>query len=141
MKRRFRTGGLAAWSINRPIAVGMLALAIIIIGLFSLERLKIDLLPKIIYPDIRVRIVDPGVPARIMEDQVTRQLEEQLAITEGAIVVQSTTSEGRSQVSMSFSYDMDIDVALREASTRLDRAKRFFWETRSWLNQANMYLM
>ncbi|MDH5471564.1 MAG: efflux RND transporter permease subunit [Gammaproteobacteria bacterium] len=125
MKRRFRTGGLAAWSINRPIAVSMLALAIIVIGLFSLERLKIDLLPKIIYPDIRVRIIDPGVPARIMEDQITRQLEEQLAITEGAIVVQSDTSEGRSAVGLSFPYGMDIDVALREASTRLDRAKRF----------------
>ena len=125
MKRRFRTGGLAAWSINRPIAVSMLALAIIVIGLFSLDRLKIDLLPKIIYPDIRVRIVDPGVPARIMEDQITRQLEEQLAITEGAIVVQSDTSEGRSAVGLSFPYGMDIDIALREASTRLDRAKRF----------------
>ncbi|MCW8854015.1 MAG: efflux RND transporter permease subunit [Gammaproteobacteria bacterium] len=129
MKRRFRTGGLASWSINRPIAVGMLALAIIVIGLFSLERLKIDLLPKIIYPDIRVRIVDPGVPARIMEDQITRQLEEQLAITEGAIVVQSDTSEGRSAVGLSFPYGMDIDVALREASTRLDRAKRFLPDT------------
>ena len=129
MKRRFRTGGLAAWSINRPIAVGMLALTIIVVGLFSLERLKIDLLPKIIYPDIRVRVVDPGVPARIMEDQVTRQLEEQLAITEGAIVVQSSTSESRSQISLSFPYDMDIDIALREASTRLDRAKRFLPDT------------
>ncbi|MDH5765460.1 MAG: efflux RND transporter permease subunit, partial [Gammaproteobacteria bacterium] len=129
MKKRFRTGGLAAWSINRPVAVSMLALAIIVIGLFSLERLKIDLLPKIIYPEVRVRIVDPGVPARIMEDQITRQLEEQLAITEGAIVVQSTTTEGRSAVGLSFPYGMDIDVALREASTRLDRAKRFLPDT------------
>lgn len=129
MKRRFRTGGLAAWSINRPVAISMLALAIIVIGLFSLERLKIDLLPKIIYPEIRVRIIDPGVPARIMEDQITRQLEEQLAITEGAIVVQSDTSEGRSAVGLSFPYGMDIDIALREASTRLDRAKRFLPDT------------
>ncbi|MDH5483933.1 MAG: efflux RND transporter permease subunit [Gammaproteobacteria bacterium] len=129
MKQRFRTGGLASWSIRRPVAVSMLALTVIILGFFSLENLKIDLLPKLIYPEIRVRIVDSGVPARIMEDQITRQLEEQLAITEGATVVQSTTSEGRSQVSLSFPYGMDIDVALREASTRLDRAKRFLPDT------------
>jgi len=129
MKRRFRTGGLAAWSINRPVAVTMLSLTVVVLGLFSFDRLNIDLLPKIIYPDIRVRIVDPGVPARIMEDQITRQLEEQLAITEGATVVQSNTSEGRSAVSLSFPYGTDIDIALRDASTRLDRAKRFLPDT------------
>ena len=42
-----------------------------------MQRLNIDLLPHIIYPDIRVRIADSGVPAAIMEDEVTRQLEEQ----------------------------------------------------------------
>jgi hydrophobe/amphiphile efflux-1 (HAE1) family protein len=107
----------------------MLALTVVVIGVFSLDRLAIDLLPHIIYPEVRVRILEPGVPARIMEDQVTRQLEEQLAITEDAIAVQSTTSQGRSSVDLSFPYGTDIDVALRDASTRLDRAKRFLPET------------
>ncbi len=103
----------------------MVALAVLVLGLFSLDRLKVDLLPHIIYPEIRVRIVDPGVASAIMEDRVTRQLEEQLAITEDAVSVQSRTSEGRSEVDLTFSYGKDIDVALRDASTRLDRAKRF----------------
>ncbi|HID49433.1 MAG TPA: efflux RND transporter permease subunit [Chromatiales bacterium] len=125
MRRRFRTGGLAAWSIRRPVAVLMLALAVVVLGVFSLERLAIELLPHIIYPEVRVRILDPGVPASIMEDQVTRQLEEQLAITENAIAIQSESRLGRSSVDLSFPYGTDIDLALRDASTRLDRAKRF----------------
>jgi multidrug efflux pump subunit AcrB len=60
---------------------------------------------------------------------VTRQLEEQLAITEDAISVQSRTTEGNSTVNLSFQYGKDIDIALRDASTRLDRAKRFLPET------------
>ncbi len=103
----------------------MITLAVMMLGLFSLQRLNIDLLPNIIYPDIRVRILNPGVPATIMEDTVTRQLEEQLAITEDAIHLESQTSEGLSAVSLSFEYGKDIDIALRDASTRLDRAKRF----------------
>ena len=118
-------GGLAAWSIRHPVGVVMITLAVVVLGLFALQRLNIDLLPHIIYPDIRVRIVDAGVPATIMEDEVTRQLEEQLAITEDAIYIESDTSEGRSAVSLSFEYGKDIDLALRDASTRLDRAKRF----------------
>lgn len=125
MKKRFRSGGLAAWSIHHPIGVSMLALTVVVIGFFALEKLGVDLLPNIIYPEIRVSVRDPGVPSRIMEDQVTRQIEEQLAITEGAIAVQSTSSEGSSRISLSFPYGTDIDIALRDASTRLDRAKRF----------------
>jgi len=125
MSQLQRTGGLANWSIQRPIAVIMLSLSVLVIGLFSFDRLNINLLPDIIYPDIRIRILEPGTPATVMEDKFTRQLEEQLAITEGATRVQSDTSEGRSAVSLSFPYGIDIDQALQDASTRLDRAKRF----------------
>jgi len=120
-----RSGGLAAWSIRHPVGVSAIALAVIVLGVFALSKLAIDLLPHLIYPDIRVRIIDPGVPAKVMEDRITRQLEEQLAITEDAISVESRTSQGLSTVDLSFEYGKDIDVALRDASTRLDRAKRF----------------
>ncbi|WP_455207865.1 efflux RND transporter permease subunit [Kaarinaea lacus] len=124
-----RTGGLAALSIKHPVGVSMISLAVIVLGVFALGRLSIDLLPHIIYPEVRVRIIDPGVPATVMEDRITRQLEEQLAITEDAISVQSRTSQGLSTVDLSFEYGKDIDIALRDASTRLDRAKRFLPDT------------
>jgi multidrug efflux pump subunit AcrB len=126
---RNRTTGIAAWSIHHPVGVVMLTLAVMVLGAFSLDRLNIDLLPHIIYPEVRVRVLDPGVPATIMEDEITRQLEEQLAITEDAVHIQSRTGEGRSAVDLSFEYGKDIDVALRDASTRLDRAKRFLPDT------------
>jgi len=107
----------------------MITLAVMVLGVFAVERLNIDLLPHIIYPEIRVRIIDPGVPTTIVEDEITRQLEEQLAITEDAVHVDSITSEGRSAVSLAFEYGKDIDIALRDASTRLDRAKRFLPES------------
>jgi len=125
MSNLTRTGGLASWSIKRPIAVIMLSLSVLIVGLFSLDRLNINLLPDIIYPDVRIRILESGTPAQIMEDKFTRQLEEQLAITEGATRIQSDTSVGRSAINLSFPYGTDIDKALQDASTRLDRAKRF----------------
>jgi CzcA family heavy metal efflux pump len=122
-------GGLAAWSIRHPVGVSMIALAVMVLGLFAFARLSVDLLPNIIYPEIAVRVADPGVPARIMEDQVTRHLEEQLAVTEDSIAIQSRSSEGRSNIDLSFEYGTDIDVALRDASTRLDRARRLLPET------------
>jgi hypothetical protein len=91
-------GGVAGWSIHHPIGVVMITAAVLVLGALALGRLPVDLLPQITYPEIRVRILDPGVPAEVMEDRVTRQLEEQLAITEDAIAVQSRTTEGASAV-------------------------------------------
>jgi multidrug efflux pump subunit AcrB len=124
-----KSDGLAGWSIRHPVGVSMIALAVIVLGMFTLSRLAIDLLPHIIYPEIRVRILDPGVPATVMEDRITRQLEEQLAITEDAISVQSESSRGATRVDLAFNYGKDIDIALRDASVRLDRAKRFLPDT------------
>lgn len=107
----------------------MITLAVLVLGAFSFGRLAVDLLPHITYPEIRVRVVDPGVPARIMEDRVTRFLEEQLAVTEDAVSVQSTTTEGNSAVDLIFEYGKDMDNALRDASARLDRTKRFLPDT------------
>jgi CzcA family heavy metal efflux pump len=107
----------------------MITLAAVVLGAFALGRLAVDLLPNIIYPSIGVRVLDSGVPAQVMEDRITRQLEEQLAITEDAVAITSRTTEGRSAVELSFPYGKDIDVALRDASTRLDRARRFLPDT------------
>ncbi len=116
---------LAGWSIKHPIGVVMISLAVMVLGVFSLLKLQLNLLPHLIYPDIRVRVLAPGVAANVMEQRITNQLEEQLAITEGVIAITSTSSEGRSAVNLSFAYGTDINGALRDASTRLDRAKRF----------------
>lgn len=117
-------GGIAAWSIRHPVGVTMITLAIVVLGFVFSLRLPVDLLPNIVYPEVRVRILDPGVSARIMEDQVTRPLEEQLAITENVVSLISTSKEGEGSVDMWFPYGTDIDIALRDASNRLDRARR-----------------
>lgn len=127
--QQYRTGGLASWSARRPVSVLMLSLTVLMLGFFSLDELRINLLPHLIYPEVRVRIFDANVPTIIMEDKVTRQVEEQLAITDGATSIQSSTSEGRMSLDLGFPYGTDINEALRDASTRLDRAKRFLPDT------------
>jgi len=122
-------GGLATWSIHHPVSTVMMILTVVVLGFFALEKLAINLLPQLVYPQISVRVLDPGVSATIMEDMVTRQLEEQLAITEDATGVESETTEGESHVDLYFQYGKDIDIALRDASNRLDRAKRFLPES------------
>lgn len=116
----------AAAAIRRPVGTLVIVAMVIVLGFYFLASLSVDLLPNLIYPQIRARVANSGVPPEVMEQTITKPLEEQMATTEDAIRVQSTTEEGSTQVDLHFSYGKDIDIALRDASTKLDRARRFF---------------
>ncbi|GJQ20680.1 MAG: cation transporter [Bacteroidia bacterium] len=114
---------LADWAIKHPIGTMMLVSVVIVLGSYFLSTLKVDLLPKLIYPQIRVNVTNRGVDPLVMEETVTRVLESRVATTEDVTKVESSTAEGRSNVTLSFDYGKDIDVALRDASTKLDQAR------------------
>ena len=114
---------LADWAIRHPIGTMMLVSVIVVLGGYYFSNLKVDLLPKIIYPQIRVNVSNRGVDPLVMEETITRLLESRLATTEDVTMVESSTSEGRANVTLSFDYGKDIDLALRDASTKLDQAR------------------
>src|SRR3990172_3110792 len=114
---------LADWAIRHPIGTMMLVSVIVVLGGYYFSNLKVDLLPKIIYPQIRVNVSNRGVDPLVMEETITRLLESRLATTEDVTMVESSTSEGRTNVTLSFDYGKDIDLALRDASTKLDQAR------------------
>ncbi len=114
---------LADWAIIHPIGTTMLVSVIVVLGMYFLSTLQVDLLPKLIYPQIRVFVSNRGVDPLVMEETVTRVLESRLATTQDATKVESSTTEGRSSVTLNFDYGKDIDLALRDASTKLDQAR------------------
>ncbi len=114
---------LPSLAIRRPIGTLALASVVVVVGLFSLSRLPLDLLPQIIYPQVRANVNYPGVAPEVMEEQVTRILETALAPTENVIRLESETSEGRAAVNLHFRYGTDVNFALQDASKNLDRAR------------------
>jgi len=114
---------LSSWAIARPIGSVALASVIVVLGLFFVRRLPLDLLPEIVYPQLRVGLSYPGVAPEVLEEQVTKVLEASLATTENLVRMESETAEGRVSVSLYFNYDTDINFALQDASKNLDRAR------------------
>mgnify|MGYP001025470758 CR=1 FL=1 len=112
MNKAGRHGGLASLCIRRPIGVLAAASVIVVVGLFYAGQLPLDLLPQIVYPQIRAAVTYPGVAPEVMEEQVTKILETSLATTEDVIELESETTEGESDISLHFSYGTDINFAL-----------------------------
>lgn len=110
-------------AIRRHIGVLMLALAVVVMGVFFITRLPVDLLPSITYPRIGVRLDAPGVSPEVAVDEVTRPLEEGLASTEGLVQIFSQTREGRISVDLFFEPGGNVDQALNDATATLNRAR------------------
>jgi hydrophobe/amphiphile efflux-1 (HAE1) family protein len=115
--------GLVHWAIRHPVGTLVISIAICVIGSAMFGRLAVDLLPKIIYPQVRASVTNPEVDSEVMEQTVAKVLEPRLATTEDAVLITSSSSEGRTSVELHFEYGTDIDLALRDASTKLDQAR------------------
>ena len=118
-----RSGGLARVSIARPVGTLAIASVVFVMGLFFLTRLPIDLLPEIEYPQLRVSVSYPGVAPEIIEEQVTRVLERNLAATEGLQRIASTVNDGRTDVDLDFAFGTNLDLAMQDAARYLEQAR------------------
>lgn len=115
--------GLTHAAIRRPVGTLAIASVVFVLGLFFIDRLPVNLLPEIIYPHIRVTVNYPGVAPEVMEEQVTRVLERQLAATENLSRIYSRASEGRTNVNLVFEYGVNLDHALQDAARLMELAR------------------
>ena len=114
---------LSAIAIRRHIGTLMLAIAVVVVGVFFIFRLQVDLLPAITYPRIGVRVDVPGVTPEIAIEEVTKPLEQALTATEGVVQVYSSTREGRVRINLYFKAGEDIDRALTDATATFNRGR------------------
>ncbi|MFC1799535.1 efflux RND transporter permease subunit [Candidatus Eisenbacteria bacterium] len=108
--------------VSRPVLTSVVFLIVVILGIVSLSRLSIDLMPEITYPTISVITSYGNVGPQEMEELVTRPIEEALAAVQGVEEITSTSTEGRSMVRVAFGWGTDLDVAANDIRDRIDRA-------------------
>lgn len=115
--------GPAQLAIGRPVGTLSIASVVFALGLFFADRLPIDLLPDVERAHIRATVNYPGTAPEVMEEQITRVLERNLAATEGLERIYSRASEGRTNVNLILDHDTNIDLALQDASRHLELAR------------------
>jgi HAE1 family hydrophobic/amphiphilic exporter-1 len=101
----------------------MISAVITLLGGLSLSRLPVDLMPEFEQPTLTVRTSYQGVGPLEMEELVTRPIEQAVSAVPGLIRVQSSSSEGNSQVQLNFDWGENLAEAADEVRTRLDRTR------------------
>ncbi|MTI68248.1 MAG: efflux RND transporter permease subunit [Firmicutes bacterium] len=116
---------LSKLAVKRPVTVLMVTFIVILLGVVSLTRLPIDLLPKIEVPVAIVSTDYSGVGPEEMEKLVTKPIEESIATVGNIKNIQSISSEGNSIVVAEFNFGTDMDFATLEMREKVDMVKGF----------------
>ena len=112
---------LAALCVRRPVFAWVLVLSLTVVGLFAFGRLGVDRFPNVDIPTIVVTTRLPGAAPEQVETEVTDKVEEAINTISAIDTLSSTSSEGISQVVVSFTLDKDGDTAAQEVRDRLNR--------------------
>lgn len=114
---------LPEFGVKRPIATAMIFIAIMVIGVFSLTKLPLDLMPNMEFPSLTVITVYPGASAIEVEEQVSKPLEAVLSSAENLVEVKSISKENVSFIQLRYEWEEDITAAANNARDLLELAK------------------
>ena len=95
--------------------------AMLMLGAYSLQRMKVDFLPDIDVPNLLVKTECPGLDARYVEENITRLLESSLATIQEVESVESVSRDGLSLIHVNFSWGSNMDIGFIKVRGRLDR--------------------
>ena len=112
---------LAALCVQRPVFAWVLVLSLTVVGLFAFGQLGVDRFPNVDIPTISVTTRLPGAAPEQIETEVTDKIEESVNTISGIDTLSSTSSEGISQVVVSFKLEKNADIAAQEVRDRVNR--------------------
>ncbi len=106
-------------SVNHPVFATMMMLALVVLGLFSYDRLGVDQFPNVDVPVVLVTTAYAGASTETVEIEVTKPIEEALNTVGGIEEVASTSYEGRSVVIASFKLEVESAVAAQDVRDKV----------------------
>ncbi|MGB8956141.1 MAG: efflux RND transporter permease subunit [Tumebacillaceae bacterium] len=111
---------LSQLSVKRPVAATMIIVALVILGTVSLFRLPLELFPSMTFPLAAVTVQSPGTAPEVLEQMVTRPLEEILGTTNNVTNISSVTRSGGTMVLVEFNWGTDMDYATLQMREKID---------------------
>lgn len=112
---------MVRYLIQRPIAVIMSFIALIIAGLVLLKKIPVSLLPNVDVPQIVVRVDYPNSSAAVIEQNVIRPIRENLVNLNGLKSIESRSANHTGLLYLGFEYNTRMNLAYIEVNEKLDR--------------------
>jgi HAE1 family hydrophobic/amphiphilic exporter-1 len=111
-------------SIKNPVFAWMLMFGLMIFGLISFSRMGLSQLPDVDFPTVSVSVTLDGAAPEVMETQVVDVIESALMGVEGVQSITSSSKTGSATITVEFSLDRNIDLALQDVQAKVSGAQR-----------------
>ncbi|HEX3772534.1 MAG TPA: efflux RND transporter permease subunit [Polyangiaceae bacterium] len=111
---------LAALCVKRPIFASVLILVLCVFGIAGYVQLGVDRFPNVDFPYIVVTTRLTGAAPEDVETEITDKVEEGVNTVSGIDELRSVTTEGVSQVIVSFGLEKDVNVAAQEVRDKVN---------------------
>ncbi|MBS4013002.1 MAG: efflux RND transporter permease subunit [Bacteroidetes bacterium] len=108
--------------INRPIAVTMAFIGVLVLGITAASFLPVSLVPDVDIPRITVKIEAPGYSARELEKGTLNNLRMYLMQVNNITEIQSEARDGSGVINMEFNFGTSIDLAYIAVNEQIDKA-------------------
>ncbi|GBF30981.1 cobalt-zinc-cadmium resistance protein CzcA [bacterium MnTg04] len=105
---------------RRRVTIMMFTVAVVMFGMVSLSRLKVNLLPDLSYPTMTVRTELTGAAPIEIESLITKPVEEAVGVIKNVRRVRSVSRSGQSDVVLEFAWGTDMDIAGVDVREKLD---------------------
>jgi HAE1 family hydrophobic/amphiphilic exporter-1 len=110
--------------IERPVLTTLLMAALVIFGVFGYSNLPVSELPAVDFPTITVSASLPGADPETVASAVATPLESQFSTIPGVSSMTSSSSEGKTSITIQFDLDRDIDGAAEDTLAAIQQASR-----------------
>lgn len=114
---------LSRLSIRRPVATSMAYLMLVVVGVVCFRSLPVDLLPKVEFTQLTVRVSYPNVGPEEIEEIITDPIENVVSGLPNLERVTSRSEEGGSRVRLEFTRGTNLDEAANDLRAALDRLR------------------
>ncbi|BDD00880.1 multidrug efflux RND transporter permease subunit [Persicobacter psychrovividus] len=110
--------------IDRPIFSAVISILIVLLGVLAITQLPVAQYPDITPPVVRVSTNYPGANAKVVNDAIASELEQQLNGTPNMISMKSKSSNtGGLNIQLTFRAGTDADLSAIEVRNRVKRAE------------------
>jgi hydrophobe/amphiphile efflux-1 (HAE1) family protein len=111
---------MARFFVDRPIFAWVLAIVVMLAGIFSLCTLPVAHYPEVAPPAVSIMATSPGASAQVLEETVTQVIEQKMSSLDRLSYMASTSaSSGRATVTLTFESGTDPDIAQVQVQNRL----------------------
>lgn len=107
-------------SIKRPVLVSMVLIALMLFGVIAYKQMSLSLLPTVKTPYVTVQTIYAGASPEVIENQITKKVEDQVSAISDLDAIQSYSMDSASLVVIQFKQNKDENVALQEVKEKVE---------------------